>query len=323
MIDWAFPWAFLLLPFVFALPFQPMVTGSLKLSIPGPNTVDAGWTARRALAWLPRALQVLGLTLIVLALAGPRRSNDRTVIRSDGLDIMLAVDTSGSMRAEDFSIQGRNVDRLTVAKGVIAEFVDKRPFDRIGVVVFGEEAFTHVPLTLDHDTLRRVLDAVQIGVAGENRTAIGQAIAVASKRLKELTAPSKVLILLTDGQSNAGRFSPIEAAELARDVGVKIYTIGVGSTGGTGFFAAMRGGDGVDEKTLTAVAESTGGKYFRATNTASLRKIYETIDELEPSPAEVEQIVQHTELFRWLLAPGLLLVALQVLLSATWLRRSP
>jgi Ca-activated chloride channel family protein len=323
VIDWAFPWAFLLLPFVFALPFQPMVTGSLKLSIPGPNTVDAGWTARRALAWLPRALQVLGLTLIVLALAGPRRSNDRTVIRSDGLDIMLAVDTSGSMRAEDFSIQGRNVDRLTVAKGVIAEFVDKRPFDRIGVVVFGEEAFTHVPLTLDHDTLRRVLDAVQIGVAGENRTAIGQAIAVASKRLKELTAPSKVLILLTDGQSNAGRFSPIEAAELARDVGVKIYTIGVGSTGGTGFFAAMRGGDGVDEKTLTAVAESTGGKYFRATNTASLRKIYETIDELEPSPAEVEQIVQHTELFRWLLAPGLLLVALQVLLSATWLRRSP
>lgn len=323
MIDWAFPWAFLLLPFVFALPFQPMVTGTLKLSIPGPNTVDAGWTARRAVAWLPRALQVLGLTLVVLALAGPRRSNDRTVIRSDGLDIMLAVDTSGSMRAEDFSIQGRNVDRLTVAKGVIAEFVDKRPFDRIGVVVFGEEAFTHVPLTLDHDTLRRVLDAVQIGVAGENRTAIGQAIAVASKRLKELTAPSKVLILLTDGQSNAGRFSPIEAAELARDVGVKIYTIGVGSTGGTGFFAAMRGGDGVDEKTLTAVAESTGGKYFRATNTASLRKIYETIDELEPSPAEVEQIVQHTELFRWLLAPGLLLLTLQVLLSATWLRRSP
>jgi Ca-activated chloride channel family protein len=324
LISWANPLAFALLVPAMLVVLQPRLTGVARLHAPGPDAYTTKMTVRLALAWLPRALQLLGLVLLVLAFARPQTSHDKTMIKSDGLDIMLAVDTSGSMRQEDFTVQGRPLDRLSVAKGVIEEFVEKRPYDRIGVVVFGEEAFTHVPLTLDHDTLRRVLTSVQIGVAGENRTAVGQAIAVAAKRLKELTAPEKVLVLLTDGQSNAGRFSPTEAAALAKDVGVRIYTIGVGSNQPRGgLLGMMRGGEGVDEATLTAVAESTGGRFFRATNTQSLRQIYETIDQLEPSPAEVEQIVQHTELYRWLLAPGLMLLMLQNLLSATWLRRSP
>lgn len=327
MIEWAAPWALLLLLPVGLLPWQPRWTGVARLALPGPevHTVSGGWTLRRLAAPLPPALQLLGLLLVVVALARPRLTHKSVRVESEGLDIMLAVDTSGSMRAEDFTVGGQAIDRLSVAKGVIKEFVDERPHDRLGVVVFGEEAFTHVPLTLDHDTLRRVLDAIQIGIAGESRTAVGQAIAVAAKRMKELEAPERVVILLTDGQSNAGRFSPTEAADLAAQLGIKVYTIGVGAAQPRGgMFGLIRGGgDGIDEPTLKAVAERTGARYFRATDTRSLKQIYETINELEPSPAEVEELVHHEELYRWPLVPGVVLLLLQQLLAATWLRRWP
>ncbi|HMV70486.1 MAG TPA: VWA domain-containing protein [Myxococcota bacterium] len=326
MIEWAAPWALALLAPIALLPWQPRWTGVARVRLPGPDVhvEQPTWTLRRLAAPAPLVLQMIGLALVVVALARPRLTHKSTRVESDGLDIMLAVDTSGSMRAEDFAVGGQAVDRLSVAKGVIKQFVDERPHDRLGIVVFGEEAFTHVPLTLDHDTLQRVLEAIQIGIAGESRTAIGQAIAVAARRMKELEAPERVVILLTDGQSNAGRFSPTEAADLAAQLGIKVYTIGIGAQQARGgLFGFMRGGDGIDEATLRAVAERTGARYFRATDTRTLRQIYETINELEPSPAEVEEQVHHEELFRWPLVPGVLALLLQQLLAATWLRRWP
>lgn len=321
MTSWASPWAFLLLVPVALLPLQARLTGRLALAVPGPAALQPGWTLRRALAHLPLALRMLGLALVVVALARPRTSEHFVQVTSDGLDIMLAVDTSGSMRAEDFVVGARAVNRLQVAKEVMTGFIAGRPHDRIGMVVFGAEAFTHVPLTLDHDTLVATLDNVQIGVAGEGATAVGSAIAIGAKRLKDLEAPSKILVVLTDGRSNAGRFTPIEAAELAAALGVKVYTIGVGAPAGRGLLRMMD--DGPDEATLEAVAARTGARYFRATDSRTLREIFDTIDELEPSPAEVEEIVEHEERFRVWLVPGVLLLLVETLLSLTWLRRLP
>ncbi|MCB9663129.1 MAG: VWA domain-containing protein [Alphaproteobacteria bacterium] len=320
MISWGAPWAFLLLVPVLALPLQPWLTGVAHLVVPGPDTLEAGRTARRALGRLPRVLQVVGLVLVVIAFARPRHTQRTLTVESEGLDIMLAIDTSGSMRAEDFGGGMRPLNRLEVAKAVMAEFVEERPYDRIGVVAFGTEAFTHVPLTLDHDTLTNVLDTIQIGIAGEGSTAVGSAIAVSAKRLKDLDAPSRLVILLTDGRSNSGRLEPEEAARLAATLGIKVYTIGVGSARGRSVFGM---GDGLDEATLERVAEITGARYFRATDTRTLQKVYDTIDELEPSPAEVEELVEHTELFRRFLVPGTLLLLLEALLRLSWLRRFP
>ncbi len=321
MTSWGNPWVLLGLIAVALLPFQPRWTGKLALTVPGLKAVRAGWTARRALASVPLVLRMLGLACVIVALARPQIRHDHVRVTSEGLDIMLAIDTSGSMRAEDLSVGTRAVNRLQVAKEVMASFIEGRPYDRIGVVVFGAEAYTHVPLTLDHDTLLATLDAIQIGVAGEGATAVGSAIAVGTKRLKDLEAPSKILVLLTDGQSNAGRFSPIEAAELAAQLKVKVYTIGVGASAGRGLARLL--GDGPDEATLKAVAERTGAQYFRATDATTLTGVYAMINELEPSPAEVEEIVEHEERFRRWLVPGLLLLLLDTLLSSTWLRRTP
>lgn len=322
MTTWAWPWAFLLLIPVALLPWQARWTGRVRLRLPGPDVHRGGGSARTAIAWLPRALRMAGLALLVVALARPQEIRRTRVRTSDGLDILLAVDTSGSMRAEDLSVRGRGLDRLEVAKAVMDDFIAARTADRIGVVVFGEEAFTHVPLTLDHDTLRDVLKTLAIGIAGESRTAIGSAVAVSAKRLKDLEAPSKVVILLTDGRSNAGRLQPEEAARLAAALGIKVYTIGIGPAGRSGSLFGI-GGDGVDEPTLKAVAEVTGAQYFRATNARSLERVFSAIDELEPSPGETEDLVERDERFHVWASLGGILLGLQMLLSLTWLRRAP
>jgi Ca-activated chloride channel family protein len=314
-LEFASPWVLVLLVPVALLPLQGQLTGINRLAVPRLSAMQQRWTLRLLLAPLPRILQVLGLVLLVIALARPQVVRKDVWVESDGLDIILAVDTSGSMRADDFSMGLVPVNRLQVAKGVMAEFVKERPNDRIGVVVFGEEAFTQVPLTLDHDTLSDMLETVEIGVAGATGTAVGTAIAVSAKRLKDLEAKSKIVILLTDGRSNAGRIGPIEAAQAAAALGIKVYTIGVG---------AQRGmGDGIDEEGLGRIAEITGARYFRATDTATLQRVYDTINELEPSPAEVIQLVDRQEHFRDFLIPALGLLVLQSLLSATFLRRAP
>lgn len=320
MIELATPWALLLLIPVLLLPFQSRLTGRNRLAVARIDAMTNRWTVRRVLAPVPRILQVVGLALVVGALARPQIVRKDVWVESDGLDIILAVDASGSMRAEDFSAGITPVNRLQVAKGVMAQFVKERPNDRIGIVVFGEEAFTQVPLTLDHDTLTDMLDQVEIGVAGAQGTAVGTAIAVSAKRLKDLDGKSRLVILLTDGRSNAGRVSPMEAAQAAAALDIKVYTIGVGAQQ-RGLFGL--GGDGLDEEGMTRISETTGGKYFRAMDTDGLARIYETINELEPSPAEVIQLVDRDERFRWLLIPGLAALGLQVLLSATLLRRGP
>lgn len=318
--EWGSPWALLLLLPVLALPFQARLTGRNRLAVGGLAQVRSGLTLRLALAWVPAVLQVLGLALLVVALARPRLTRFDQVVESEGLDILLAIDTSGSMGNTDFKVGIRPTDRLTVAKAVVAEFIEGRPNDRIGLVVFGEEAFTHVPLTLDHDSLLSVLDQVELGMAGAQGTAVGTAIAVSAKRLKELEAPSKLVILLTDGRSNAGTISPMEAANAAAALDIKVYTIGVGRVSRS---LLNPFGSEVDEEGLTKIAETTGARFFRATDTEALRAVYDTIDELEPSPAEVRDLVSHEELFRRFAVPGMLALLVQVLLSTTWLRRGP
>ena len=320
MIEWASPWALLFLIPVLALPFQQRLTGVNRLAVGQLSGMKANFSVWVALAWIPGALRVAGLALLVVAMARPRVTQRDVMVESEGLDIVLAVDTSGSMGQDDFKVGIRPTDRLTVAKAVMAEFIEARPHDRIGLVAFGEEAYTHVPLTLDHDSLIAVLEQVQIGMAGAQGTAVGSAVAVSAKRLKDLDAPDKLVILLTDGRSNAGRIAPMEAAQAAAALDITVYTIGIGS-GGSSMFRSLRGG--VDDGSLQAIAEVTGGKYFRATDLNALKEVYTTIDELEPSPAEVRQLVTHVELFRRFAVPGLLLLLLQFLLSATVLRRGP
>jgi Ca-activated chloride channel family protein len=320
MIEWGSPWAFLLLIPVCLLGYQRRITGINMLAVPQLTSDMTRTTLRLFLGRLMPWVRGIGLVLLVLAMARPHQTRQDVIIESDGLDILLAIDTSGSMKEEDFGVGMRAVTRLEVAKRVVAQFIEGRSYDRIGLVIFGEEAFTQVPLTLDHESLLAVLSHLEIGAAGARGTAIGTALAVSGKRLKDLDAPSKIIILLTDGQNNAGRVSPLEAAEAVGSLGIKIYAVGVGAER-RGFM--MLGNDGLDEEMLRGITAPTGGQYFRARDTQSLEGIYRLIDKLEPSPAQVRDVVDVLELFHLFLVPGMLLLLLETLLTATWLRRFP
>lgn len=323
MLEWASPLWFLALP-LGVLPivglFRPW---ALRFS--SFAGMRGGRSLRSNLVWLPALLQAAVLVLVVLALARPQLVTRETERESEGVDIVLAMDTSGSMRADDMGLGAMRLTRLQAGQRVMAEFVDQRPNDRIALVVFGEEAFTQVPLTLDHVGLNDFIGQLEIGLAGKSATAVGDAIAVSAKRLKELTAPSKVIILVTDGKSNSGQIDPVQAAEAAAALGIRVYTIGVGAGGAPagllGMFSA--GGAEVDERTLGLIASTTGGQYFRATDTRALAEVYTRIDELEPSTAKVKEYVHRDELFLKALGPALVLLLLDVILGATLLRRLP
>jgi Ca-activated chloride channel family protein len=315
VIEWASPWAFALLVPVVLLALQPRLTGRNRLAVARLDPGSARWTPRSVLAWVPDVARLVGLALLVVALARPQITRRDVVQTQDGLDIMLAIDTSGSMRSTDLSTRARSMSRLEAAKGAVAEFVKARPYDRIGLVVFGEEAFTHVPLTLDHDTLIDVLDTVQLGTAGAGATSVGRAIAIATKRMKDLPAPSRIVVLLTDGRDNVMDPEPLVAAQWAADLGIRVYTIGVGQYGG------FR--DGIDEETLGAIARTTDARYFRATTLKGLEDVYVAIDELETSPAQVREQVDEEELYRRAAVPGAALLLLSLVLGTTWLRRGP
>ncbi|MEZ4741851.1 MAG: VWA domain-containing protein [Bdellovibrionota bacterium] len=274
---------------------------------------------------LPFLCRVLSVVFIVLAMARPQAGRGEVKRKSDGLDIMLAVDTSGSMRALDFQINGKRYNRLEVVKAVMANFINRRFDDRIGMVVFGDHAFAQAPLTLDHTVLLRFLEGVEIGMAGES-TAVGDAIAVATNRMKDLKAKSKIVILLTDGSNTAGRTRPVDVAKAAKAVGVKIYTIGVGSNGPVLFptkFGYQRQVFKIDEESLQEVAKITGGKYFRAVDTNELMEIYDTIDTLEKTELAVPIFQIYDEKFAIFLWPGLFFVLFEALLGMTRLRRLP
>jgi len=294
-----------------------------SLSLPG----DLAHAATPAVFWFPFLVRVFAFSLLIFALAKPERADLRTEVSSEGVDILLTIDTSGSMQALDFKIGGREVDRLTAVKQVVADFIKNRQSDRIGMVIFGEMAYTQVPLTLDYDVLLSFLDQVEIGAAGD-ATAIGDGLALSVKRLKDLPTKSKIIILLTDGRNNAGSITPEKAAELAATYGIKVYTIGVGSRGPVPFPEQTLFGMrhimvqlDIDEETLQKIAQQTGGQYFRATDTEGLKKIYATIDKLEKSEAKVKNFQEYHQLYPYFLWPALALLFLEFLLREFVVRR--
>jgi Ca-activated chloride channel homolog len=275
-------------------------------------------------------LRWLALALFIIALARPQIGEGRAIVRASGIDIVVALDLSGSMASEDFELRGERVNRLVVAKDVLDRFISKRPSDRIGLVAFAGHAYIAGPLTLDHDFLRRNLERLDLGSI-EDGTAIGSALTAALNRLRELESKSKIVILMTDGQNNAGQVPPLTAAEAARALAVKVYTIGVGTRGTAPFpvtdpFGRKRYVQqpvDIDEETLTQIADKTGGKYYRADSADTLQAIYAEIDQLEKTEAEVRKYHRYREMFPWLVLPGMVLLLLEVILGNTVWRKLP
>ncbi|MDY6822993.1 MAG: VWA domain-containing protein [Thermodesulfobacteriota bacterium] len=273
------------------------------------------WSRTR---WLPAVLGYAALILLIAALARPQWGTRKVETLTRGVNIVLAVDVSKSMAAIDFEAKGEVVNRLEAVKSVVSDFIANRTGDRIGMVVFGTHAFTQVPLTRDYDTIAYVLERLEIGAAGDS-TAIGDAIGIALKRLQDIDSKSNVMILLTDGESNAGELSPDEATAMAEKRGVKIYTIGVGGDGRAPFLVnhPLFGQQYVyqqvsmDEVTLQRIADRTGGVYFKAENTDALRRVYKTIDRMEKTEVPVEQYTDYRELYPPLVMLALILVILQ------------
>jgi len=286
-------------------------------------------TRNRILAAVPTTLRGGVLVLLILTAARPQLYNVSRDVRSPGVDIMLCLDASGSMAALDFKIGDEPVTRLTAVKRVVSDFIQKRETDRIGLVVFGEEAFTQCPLTVDKGLLLGLVKRMEIGMAGD-QTAIGSAIAVGGKRLKDVKAKSKILVVLTDGRNNAGEIPPLQAAEAVRAMGVKIYTIGVGGKGPAPFRVETPLGTRIvhqevnlDEETLKKVAETGGGRYFRAGDSRELSEIYDIIDRAEKTEVKVKEYFHFRELYPWFLVPALILLGLEILLNAVVLRVIP
>lgn len=250
--------------------------------------------------WLTTGLRIvlfLCWLCALLALSRPQWVGDPVPLPTSGRDLLLAVDISPSMRQRDMRIGGQIVNRLVAVKSVVGEFVAQREGDRLGLILFGEQAYLQTPLTFDRKTLQTLLYEAQLGFAGSNGTAIGDAIGLAVKRLQDRSENHRVVILLTDGANNSGALEPIKAAQLASRAKVKIYTIGVGA----------RGASGLDEQTLSEVAKITGGQFFRARNPAELDAIYQELNRLEPVDQEAETIRPTISLYHWPLSVAFIL----------------
>lgn len=278
-----------------------------------------------ALRWLSPALFAAGLVFLVLAAARPQKGMSESRVDTEGVDIVLVVDTSTSMRAEDFSTATKRMDRLDAAKSVIARFIEARPDDRIGIVAFAAMPYTIAPLSTDHAWLMLQMDRLQTGML-EDATAIGDAIASGVNRLRDSQAKSKIVVLLTDGIHNAGRLTPQDAAQAAAALGIKVYTVGAASDRPRqcmGLFGLAMAGPEIDDAMLTKIAETTGARYFRATDLASLEETYRQIDEMEKTKIELDQYTRYEERFAPLAILALLCLSLETLLGFTRLGRLP
>lgn len=310
----AWPWMLLALPLPWLVRrlWPAAQSTSPALRVPYGNRLDAlaaGGGAGRAagigvLAWLAWAS-------LCVAAARPQQLGDVVQPPQAGRDLMLAVDLSGSMSEEDMTLGNQTVDRLTAAKAVLADFLDRRAGDRVGLLVFGDRAYTVAPMTMDLSSVRQQLDDSVVGLAGQ-ATAIGDAIGLAVKRLKSQPASQRVLILLTDGVSNAGMLDPLKAAQVARDEGVRIHTIGFGGEGESLSVFGIPlhvpgGGDDTDMSTLQRIATTTGGKAFRARDTEALAGIYAEIDRLEPVKRPGQSVRPRVERYAWPLSAALVL----------------
>jgi Ca-activated chloride channel family protein len=275
----------------------------------------------------------LALALFIVALAQPRLMKSTTSVKASGVDIVVAVDMSGSMVSEDFVVNDQRVNRFNMARSVLKGFIDKRPSDRIGLIVFATQAFIATPLSLDHDFLQENLDRLEIGAINQNATAIGDALSTAVNRLRDLKSKSKIVILMTDGQNNSGKIQPLMAADAARALGIKVYTIGIGEQGTapmpvgrnpfTGETVYQNVPVDVDEVTLQKIADETGGKYYRADNAEKFRQIYADIDKLEKTEAVINKYAEFHELFPWFAWSGLAILLMEIILGQTILRRLP
>jgi Ca-activated chloride channel family protein len=266
------------------------------------------------------ALRWLVLALFIVALAQPRLTKfDTSKATASGVDIVVAFDISGSMAQADFEVRGQRVNRFEMARAVLKDFIQKRPNDRIGLVVFALEAFVATPLTLDHDFLLSNLERTRLGMIEWRGTAIGSALSTAINRVRDLKSKSKIVILMTDGRSNAGKIAPLTAAEAAKALGVKIYTIGVGNQDPR----LSPDGDVIDAEMLKQVADMTGGRFYLADNAKRFQEIYAEIDQLEKTEAEVKKLAHHTELFAWIISVGLAVLLGEVALGQTVFRRLP
>ncbi|MBF0106183.1 MAG: VWA domain-containing protein [Deltaproteobacteria bacterium] len=323
---------FLLIPVLFLFVFDLYKLHLVRFAISSDTVFSkAKKGIRYRLEFVPPLLRMAGLVLLVVVLARPQWGNVQTEVDSEGVDIVLALDTSGSMKALDLrSKEGEETNRLEVVKSVVADFIRGRQYDRIGMVVFGTQAYTQCPLTLDYDVLRGYLSLIQIGIAGED-TAIGNAIATAVKRLQKSDAKSKIIILLTDGENTAGEVSPAKAAELARDNHIKIYTIAIGAGGLVpvpveGLFGIVRKVPmqlNVDEGLLKEIAAISKGRFFRARDTESLQAIYKEIDQMEKTEVKISEFAEFKEMYLAYLVPAIVLLILAWVLQKTVFLRVP
>jgi len=326
--DPAFLWLLLAVPLylVVALRFRK----AMEPAISFPLTRLAGEQAGSRATWKrggTLALRCILIALVVVGLARPQTGRGTESVLSEGIDIVLVLDVSGSMRAEDFKPD----NRLAVAKSVVADFIEGRVSDRIGMVVFASEAYTQCPLTLDYDVLLQLLDSVELGMIDEQSTAIGLALATAANRLRDSKAASKVVVLLTDGRNNAGEIDPITAAQAAAALGIKVYTVAVGTPEGGPIpvddpvwgrrYVTVP--TDIDEDSLEEIARITGGRYFRAKTEGMLADVYKTIDKLEKTKVEVKHFTTYTELGPRFALAALFVALLELLLGATVLRRIP
>ena len=325
MIHFDWPWLFVVLPLPWLLrrllpPAATVEEAALRVpfvedfdhkGVEGRLHIPQRWPLWTALAaW----------TLLVIASARPQWLGDPIQLPVSGRDLMLAVDLSGSMEEEDFRLGGQWVDRLTATKSVAGDFIERRDGDRIGLILFGERAYLQTPLTFDRETVRTLLLESAIGLAGKS-TAIGDAIGLAVKRLRARDEGSRVLILLTDGANPAGEIDPVSAAELAFQEGMKIYTIGIGADEMIirDFFGTRRINPSadLDENTLQSIAKLTGGRYFRARDTAALEDIYRLVDELEPIEQDAQSFRPRKALFYWPLSLALTLASVLLIARST------
>ncbi|MCG8634261.1 MAG: VWA domain-containing protein [Desulfobacterales bacterium] len=323
------PWGYLVINWRQILGIR-RAGGAAGLRVPslsglGNRPVSMGLRVSRLLP----VIQVIALSLMIIALARPQAGDRKVKMMTEGVNIILALDLSESMRALDFKRNDKIVTRLNAVKGVVAEFIMKREGDRIGMVVFGSNAFTQLPLTRDYNTIAFMLDHLKIGAAGPS-TAIGDAIGISLKRLADVRAESNIIILLTDGESNAGQLSWEEAIRIAAKRGVKIHTIGVGSKGKAPFLVDGLFGKqyvhqqvNVDYEALKTIADTTGGSFFKAENTKALEEIYTMIDRMEKTRVEVDKWVEYRELYNRFLIPGMLIYLFCLVLSNTRYLRIP
>jgi len=330
--SFAHPWVlwFLLLLPLFAL-LRGRWGGTPGILFSSTSLVLAVGKKRRSKAGAMLASLVLAaMALLIIALARPQFGRTLEHVTASGVDIMLALDVSGSMIAEDYTIGSSRANRIDVVKKVTQQFIEARPNDRIGIIAFAGRPYLVSPLTLDHDWLIRNLDRVKIGLV-EDGTAIGSGLASAVARLKDRDSKTKIIVLLTDGANNAGKVQPLTAAEAGRALGIKIYSIGAGSNGPVpvpmkdpfGRTVYQKVVFDFDEKLLEQIAKIGEGKYFRAADTRSMDATFREIDRLEKTKIEVEKTAEYRDLFPWLLFPALLLLAAEAVLSRTLWSRLP